>query len=105
MALQITDANFDEVVMKSTLPVVLDFWAEWCGPCRKIAPTIDELSAEYEGKVLVGKVNVDHNPGITSQFRVRNIPTIVYMKSGEVLQKLVGDQPKSVLVNELEKLL
>ena len=105
MALQITDANFDEVVMKSTLPVVLDFWAEWCGPCRKIAPTIDELSAEYEGKALVGKVNVDHNPGVTSQFRVRNIPTIVFIKSGEIVQKLVGDQPKSVLINELEKLL
>jgi thioredoxin 1 len=105
MALQITDANFDEVVMKSTLPVVLDFGAEWCGPCRKIAPSIEELSKEYEGKALVGKIDVDSSPVVTAQFRVRNIPTIVYLKSGEMVQKLVGDQPKSVLVAELEKLL
>jgi thioredoxin 1 len=105
MALQITDANFDEVVMKSTLPVVLDFWAEWCGPCRKIAPSIDELSKKYEGKAIVGKVDVDSNPNITANFRVRNIPTIVYIKSGEIVQKLVGDQSKRVLVDELEKLL
>jgi thioredoxin 1 len=105
MALQITDVNFDEVVMKSTFPVIVDFWAEWCGPCRKIAPTIEELSVEYEGKALVGKVDVDNNPEITMRFKVRNIPTILYIKSGEVVQKLVGDQPKKVLVDELEKLL
>ena len=105
MALQITDANFDEVVMQSTLPVVLDFWAEWCGPCRKIAPSIDALATEYEGKAIVGKIDVDSNPGITAQFRVRNIPTILYIKSGETVQKLVGDQPKQTLVDELEKLL
>ncbi|MCL2041019.1 MAG: thioredoxin [Bacteroidales bacterium] len=105
MALQITDTNFDEVVMQSTLPVVLDFWAEWCGPCRKIAPSIDALATEYEGKAIVGKIDVDSNPGITAQFRVRNIPTILYIKSGETVQKLVGDQPKQTLVDELEKLL
>ena len=105
MSLQITDANFGEVVMNATLPVVLDFGAEWCGPCKKIAPSIDELSVEYEGKAIVGKVDVDSSPGLTAQFKVRNIPTILYIKSGEVMQKLVGDQPKKVLVDELEKIL
>lgn len=105
MALQVTDANFDEVVVKSAIPVVLDFWAEWCGPCRKIAPYIDEMATEFEGKAVVGKVDVDNNPDITARFRVRNIPTVLYLKSGEVVQKLVGDQSKQTLVGELEKLL
>jgi thioredoxin 1 len=105
MALQVTDANFDEVVMKSTLPVVLDFWAQWCGPCREIAPFIERLSEKYAGKAVVGKVDVDTNPGITAQFRVRNIPTVVFIKSGEVVQKLVGYQQEKVFSDELEKLL
>ena len=105
MALQVTDANFDEVVMKSTLPVVLDFWAQWCGPCREIAPFIERLSEKFEGKAVVGKVDVDTNPGITAQFRVRNIPTVVFIKSGEVVQKLVGYQQEKVFSDELEKLL
>jgi thioredoxin 1 len=105
MALQITDANFDEVVMQSPLPVVLDFWAQWCGPCREIAPFIDKLAEKYEGKAIVGKVDVDTNPGITANFKVRNIPTVVYIKSGEVMQKLVGYQQEKVFSDELEKLL
>ncbi|MDR0365093.1 MAG: thioredoxin [Bacteroidales bacterium] len=105
MALQITDATFEEVVLKSELPVVLDFWAEWCGPCRKIAPYIDELAEEFEGKAIVGKVDVDNNPDVTARYRVRNIPTVLFIKSGEVVQKLVGDQPKQTFVGELQKLL
>jgi len=105
MALQITDTNFDEVVMQSPLPVVLDFWAQWCGPCREIAPFIENLAKKYEGKAIVGKVDVDTNPGITTQFRVRNIPTVIYIKSGEVVQKLVGYQQEKVFSDELDKLI
>lgn len=105
MALQITDATFEEVVMKSEIPVVLDFWAEWCGPCRKIAPYIEELAVEFEGKAVVGKVDVDSNPDITARYRVRNIPTVLFIKDGEVVQKLVGDQPKQTFADELQKLL
>ncbi len=105
MALEITDATFDEVVMKSDKPVVLDFWATWCGPCRMIAPSIDEMSEEYEGKAVIGKVDVDNNPGITGQFGVRNIPTVLFVKNGEVVDKQVGAVPKSALVAKLEKIM
>ena len=80
MALEITEANFEEVVMKSELPVLIDFWAEWCGPCRMVGPVVDEIHTEYEGKAIVGKVNVDENPGISAKFGIRNIPTIVSLK-------------------------
>lgn len=105
MALQITDANFDELVKNASLPAVVDFWAEWCGPCRMITPIIEEMAAEYEGKANIGKVDVDSNPGITGNFRVRNIPTILFFKNGEVVSKLVGAQSKATLVAELQKIL
>lgn len=104
MALEITDANFEELVLKSDKPVVVDFWAEWCGPCRMIGPSIQEMSDEYAGRAVVGKVDVDSNPGVAGQFRVRNIPTVLFIKNGEVVDKQVGAVPKSVLVQKLEKL-
>jgi thioredoxin 1 len=102
MAIEITDANFDELVLKSDKPVVVDFWAEWCGPCRMIGPSIEEMSKEYEGRALVGKVNVDHNPEVSAKFGVRNIPTVLYIKNGEVVDKSVGAVPKTQLTTKLD---
>lgn len=104
MALEITDATFEEV-LASGKPVVVDFWAEWCGPCRMVAPIIDELAVEYDGKVIIGKVDVDNNDEITSQFGIRNIPTILFFKNGEVVDKQVGAAQKSALVEKIDKLL
>ena len=105
MALEITDANFEEVVMKSDKPVVVDFWAEWCGPCRMIGPVIDEMHTEYDGKAIIGKVNVDQNPGVSAKFGVRNIPTILFVKNGEVADKAVGAVPKAQLTGKLDAIL
>ena len=105
MALEITDANFDELVLKSDKPVIVDFWAEWCGPCRMIGPVIEEMSKEYDGKAVIGKVNVDLNSGVSAQFGVRSIPTILFIKNGQVVDKSVGAVPKNVLATKLEALL
>jgi thioredoxin 1 len=105
MALEITDANFDELVLKSDKPVIVDFWAEWCGPCRMIGPIIDEMSKEYEGKAVIGKVNVDLNSNVSAKFNVRSIPTVLFIKNGEVVDKSVGAVPKTNLVSKLEALL
>jgi thioredoxin 1 len=105
MVLEITDANFEEVVMKADKPVVIDFWAEWCGPCRMIGPIIKELSEEYEGKSIIGKVDVDSNPEVAQKFLIRNIPTVLFIKNGEIADKQVGAVPKNVLEGKLEALL
>jgi len=105
MAVEITDANFEEVVLKSDKPVVVDFWAAWCGPCRMIGPVIEEMHSEYEGKAIIGKVNVDENPGVSAKFGVRNIPTVLFIKNGEVADKSVGAVPKAQLAQKLEALI
>ncbi len=102
MALEITDANFEEVVLKSDKAVVVDFWAEWCGPCRMLGPIIEEMSHDYEGKAVIGKVNVDLNPGVAAKFGIRNIPTVLIIKNGEVVDKVVGAVPKAQLVAKLD---
>jgi thioredoxin 1 len=102
MALELTDANFEETVLKSDKPVLVDFWAEWCGPCRMITPLVEELSKDYEGKAVIGKLNVDNNPGVSAQFGIRNIPTILFFKNGEIVDKQVGAVPKSVLAAKID---
>lgn len=102
MAIQITDANYAELVEKSEVPVLLDFWAEWCGPCRMVGPLVEELSNEYSGKALIGKVDVDSNPEISMKFGIRNIPTLIYLKKGQMVDKVVGAAPKSTLESKLQ---
>jgi len=103
MALEITDANFEELVLKADKPVLVDFWAEWCGPCRMVGPVVEEISKEYSGKAIVGKVNVDNNPGISMKFGIRNIPALLYFNKGEIVDKQIGAVPKSVLAGKLDK--
>jgi thioredoxin 1 len=104
MALEATDGNFDDLVLKADKPVIVDFWAEWCGPCRMVGPIVEEVGVEYEGKAVVAKVDVDSNPGITAKYGIRNIPTILFFKNGDVADKQVGAVPKSTIVNKLEAL-
>jgi thioredoxin 1 len=103
MALQFTDANFETDVLKSDKLTVVDFWAEWCGPCRAIGPVIDELSKEYTGKVNIGKVNVDENPQVSMNFGITSIPAILFIKGGQVVDKLVGAQPKANFVKKIDQ--
>ncbi len=105
MALEVTDSNFEEVVIQSDVPVIVDFWAVWCGPCRMVGPLVDEIGKEYEGKAKVVKLDVDNNNATAAKFGIRNIPTVLYFKNGEVVDKQVGAVPKQVLVNKLEALI
>ena len=100
MAFEFTDKNFEETALSGGVSVV-DFWAEWCGPCRLIGPIIDDMSVEFEGKATIGKVNVDHNPEISSKYGVRSIPTILFIKDGKVVDKHVGTATKAKLTEKL----
>ena len=105
MALEITDANFDELVLKSDKTVMVDFWAEWCGPCRMLGPIIEEVSNDYEGKAVVGKLDVDSNQEFAAKFGVRNIPPVLVFNGGELVKRQVGVSPKNVYTESLDELL
>ncbi|MGS0747425.1 thioredoxin [Halpernia sp. GG3] len=102
MAIEITDQSFQETVLNSDKPVLVDFWAAWCGPCRTLGPIVEEISNDFEGKAIVGKVDVDNNQQISMDYGIRNIPTVLIFKNGEVVEKLVGVSPKEVIAEKLQ---
>jgi len=102
MALELNDNNFEEMVLNSDKPVLVDFWAEWCGPCRIVGPIVEELAQDYDGKAVVGKVDVDSNREISMKYGIRNIPTLLVFKNGEVVDKHVGVAQKSVLASKID---
>ncbi len=103
--MDVTEANFEEVVLNSDVPVMVDLWAEWCGPCRLVGPIIDEIGEELDGRVKAVKLDVDSNPNIAVQYGIRNIPTVLFFKNGEVVDKQVGAVPKSIFMDKLKPLL
>ncbi|MCI1719901.1 MAG: thioredoxin [Bacteroidales bacterium] len=105
MEVTVGDANFKEVVLESKLPVMVDFWATWCGPCRMISPIVEELAKEYDGKVVVAKCNVDEASEAPANYGIRNIPTLLFFKNGEIKDKLVGSNPKAAIEEKLKALL
>lgn len=104
MALEITDSNYKEILAEGK-PVVIDFWAPWCGPCKMVGPIIDELATEYEGKVIIGKCDVDDNDDVASEFGIRNIPTVLFFKDGQLVDKQVGSAPKGIYAAKIDALL
>ena len=105
MAIELTDANFEEIAINSDKPVVVDFWAEWCGPCRMVGPVIEEISKDYDGRAVVGKVDVDANQEFAAKYGVRNIPTVLLFKNGEVIDKQVGVAPKTTYTQKIDAVL
>ncbi len=105
MAIHVTDANFDEMVINSKLPVMVDLWAEWCGPCKMIGPIIEEIAKEFEGKALITKMDVDSNPETSAKYGIRNIPTVLYIKGGQIVDKQVGAVPKAKFIEKLNAIL
>jgi thioredoxin 1 len=103
--LEVTDANFNAEIVNSDLPALVDFWAEWCGPCRMVSPLVEELANDYKGKIKVAKMDVDQNRETPTRFGIRNIPTLIFFKGGEVTQTIIGVQPKSHIEEEIKKLL
>jgi thioredoxin 1 len=101
MAIEITDSNFEEVVLNSKVPVLVDFWAEWCGPCRMVGPVVEELAKEYGDTAVIGKLNVDHNPHVATTYGIMSIPALLFFKDGKMVDKQVGAVPKHVLANKL----
>ncbi len=103
--LEVSDDNFESEIVNSEIPSMVDFWAEWCGPCKKVGPVVEELAAEYEGKIKIAKMDVDSNRQTPAKFGIRNIPTLILFKNGEVVNTIVGAQPKTSIEEELKKLL
>jgi thioredoxin 1 len=103
--LQVTDDSFDEEIVNSDLPAVVDFWAAWCGPCRMVGPVVEELAGEYDGKIKVAKMDVDQNRQTPAKFGIRNIPTLIFFKGGKVAHTIIGAQPKAAIEEEIKKLI